>query len=236
MNRNSNPGSLCVGIIMDGNRRWAKGKKLPTLFGHKEGYATLKKVLMWAREKGVTHVVAYAFSTENWNRSPEEVSYLMDLCRLGLRNESKDLLADNIRLRVLGERSLLPADVQELIRQAEAATATCTGQTLLLAISYGSRAEITAAAAGIARDVTLGKLAITDVNETMLEKYLWSADIPDPDIIIRTGGEKRLSNFLLWQAAYSELFFTDTLWPDLSEEEFKRILDEFKARERRMGK
>lgn len=220
----------CVGIILDGNRRWAKKRGLPQLVGHREGLLnTYKAIAKHAQKRGVRHLVVYMFSTENWKRSEEEVSYLMDLFREAGREQLKELLADNIRVRFIGQRERFAPDLQKLMNTIEVDSAEKSGMTAWIALSYGGRAEIVAAA----QSLTKKSLPVT---EESLRSHMWSTEMPDPDIIVRTSGEKRLSGFLLWQSAYSELFFTDTLWPDFSPEEFDAILAEFAKRERRNGK
>lgn len=218
----------CVGIILDGNRRWAKAKGLSTLEGHRAGMETLKKTVRFVRDRDIKHLVVYAFSTENWNREPEEVSYLMGLIQEFARKEMEELGKEGVRVRFAGQRGRFSADVRKSMDTIEKETAHNTAITLWCCLSYGGRAEIVAAA-NAAADVG-------EVTEETLAQHLWTAEMPDPDIIIRTSGEKRLSGFLTWQSVYSELFFTDTKWPDFSEEEFDSILAEFASRERRRGK
>ena len=221
---------VCVGIIMDGNRRWAREHTLPVFEGHNEGYKRLQEFVRWAREAHIPHVVAYAFSTENWQRSEKEVGYLMTLFRSVLENETKKMIEERVRVRFVGDRSRFSTDLQAMMKKMEAATATTHDITLHLAMSYGGRAEIVAAA------TTLLKEKTTTVTEDAFAQRLWSHPMPDPDLLIRTGGEKRLSGFLPWQSVYSELFFTDTKWPAFTKEEFNSILAEFAQRERRRGK
>ncbi|MSU56235.1 MAG: di-trans,poly-cis-decaprenylcistransferase [Candidatus Taylorbacteria bacterium] len=228
MNPESTP--KCIGIILDGNRRWAKAKGLPTLEGHRRGEDKVKDIMRWAKEAGVSHVVVYAFSTENWNRSPEEVSYLMGLFKRALTVQLEELKKEGFRVRCIGERERFSPELQKLMNSAERDTQDLPGPTLVLALSYGGRAEILTAARRVAKE---GK---SEVTEQEFSSYLWSAGIPDPDLIIRTGGEKRLSGFLTWQSVYSELFFVDTFLPDFSKEEFQGIVTEFAQRERRMGR
>lgn len=220
----------CVGIILDGNRRWAKAHGLPSLEGHRKGYEKVKDIMRWAKEAQVLFVIVYAFSTENWNRSPEEVSYLMGLFREALTKQLQELKTEGFRVRCIGERERFSPELQKLLHTAEQETAHLPGPTLVLALSYGGRADILHAAR---KAVTEGK---PDITESEFSSYLSTNGIPDPDLIIRTGGEKRLSGFLTWQSVYSELFFIDTLLPDFSKEEFLNILAEFGKRERRMGK
>ena len=219
----------CIGIILDGNRRWAKAKGLPTLEGHRKGYEKVKDVMNWAKEAGVPFVIAYAFSTENWKRVPEEVSYLLGLFRETLTTKLEELRREGFKVRCIGDLSRFSPELQELMHAAEEKTKSCTGPTLVLALSYGGRAEILQAAERVAQD---GRQKLSEAD---FSSYLWTHDIPDPDLIIRTGGEKRLSGFLTWQSVYSELFFIDTYLPDFSKQEFQAILAEFGTRERRMG-
>ncbi len=221
-----------VGIIMDGNRRWAKNKGLPTLEGHRRGYEKLKDLGDWAEERGVTHVTVYAFSTENWNRSVDEVSYLMDLFRLLLQNDLPEFHKKGKRLRFIGDLTRLAPDLQEGIVKAEELTKDNTQGTLCACISYGGRGEIVNAAR---RAIEQG-MKPADITEESFGKLMYASDIPDPDLVIRTGGEMRLSNFLPWQSIYSEFFFPKTFWPDFSKEDFFGILDEFSMRKRNHGK
>ncbi|MFZ2555248.1 MAG: polyprenyl diphosphate synthase [Minisyncoccia bacterium] len=219
----------CIGIILDGNRRWAKEKGLPSLEGHRRGFELLKDAARWVRDRGVPHLAVFAFSTENWNRTAEEVSYLMDIFRDAIRDSSDELGKEGIRVRFIGERERFADDIKKGIVEAEEKTKENTKMTLWICLSYGARAEIVAAAqAASAHDGML--------TEELLRQHFWSAEMPDPDIIIRTGGARRLSNFLLWQAAYSELFFIEPFWPDFSEKILDEILAEYAERERRMGK
>lgn len=231
-NNQSHP--TCVGIIMDGNRRWAEEKGLSPYEGHSEGYKKLKEVMGWARDSGIPHVVIYAFSTENWQRSEKEVGYLITLFRFILENETKKMIDERVRVRFIGDISRFSEDVRKLMERMEKATEASYDITLHLAMSYGGRTEIiTAVNLLLAEDRTSAELPIT---EEIFTKKLWSRDMPDPDLIIRTGGERRLSNFLPWQSIYSELFFIDTKWPAFTKEEFIAILAEFSMRERRRGK
>jgi undecaprenyl diphosphate synthase len=220
----------CIGVILDGNRRWAKAKGLPTFEGHRRGYEKVKELMGWAKEAGVKYVLAYAFSTENWNRTPEEVSYLMGLFKGTLTRGLDELQRAGIRVRYIGERSRFSPELQALMTGVENETEALPGPTLVLALSYGGRAEIVQA---VQKAVKEGKEELTEQD---FASHLWTAGIPDPDLIIRTGGEKRLSGFLTWQSVYSELFFVDTYLPDFSKEEFQAILSEFAGRERRMGR
>lgn len=221
----------CIGIIIDGNRRWARARGLPIFEGHRAGYEKVKEFLRWARDVGATHVIAYAFSSENWKRAPEEVSYLMKLLKHACIAEVEEFKKENARIRVIGDRARLSADVRNAIESAEETTKSCTGPTLVLAISYGGRDEVLHAVNSLIADTHAAPVTAENFSQR-----LWTAGIPDPDLIIRTSGEKRLSNFLPWQSVYSELFFIDTLWPDFTKEEFLQILEDYQNRERRFGK
>jgi undecaprenyl diphosphate synthase len=224
----------CIGIIVDGNRRWARERGLPTLEGHRAGFDRLGEFLDWASEAGIKHVVAYVFSTENWNRSLEEVSYLMDLFRTQFGGKMvSDLREKGYRIRVAGNKACLAPDLQELVRKAELETEDCKKMTVTLALSYGGRDEILAAVNALLADSAREKGSVT---KDEFEKHLWTSDLPDLDMIIRTGGERRLSNFMTWRSVYSELFFPKMYFPDFTKEDFHKLLDEYAARERRLGK
>src|SRR3989338_2375675 len=218
-----------VGISMDGNRRWAKAKGLPPLEGHRAGYKKLREVMEWCKLGGIKNGIVYAFSTENWNRSQGEVEYLLQLFRSMIDDFVKGARANDIRIVFLGERRRFPEDIRESMVQAEKETTRCRAFTLGIALSYGGRSEIVDAVHRVPKEKR------ETITEEEFSKLLWTEDIPDPDIIIRTGGEKRLSNFLPWQSVYSELFFVETLWPDFSHEEFEQVLTGYAARERRFG-
>lgn len=218
----------CVGIIMDGNRRWAKERGLKTFEGHRAGKEVLKKSARFARTRGVKHLVVYAFSTENWNRSSIEVSYLLSLFQEIFEKELKELGEEGARIRFVGQRERFSKELQKAMETLEKETAE-NDFTLWIGLSYGGRSEIISA---VEKALSAGG----EITEESFAKNLWTVGMPDPDIIIRTGGEKRLSNFLPWQGVYSELFFTDTLWPDFTPKEFDLILTEFSERERRHGK
>lgn len=220
----------CVGIIMDGNRRWAKEHGMPTLEGHRKGLATTKKIVRHAFDRGVNTIFLYAFSTENWNREPEEVSYLMSLFAGALVNELKELMDEGVRVRFIGQRERLASSLQSLMVDTEKSSEQGTKGTLVIAISYGGRSEILSAVNKLLEE---GRETVT---EPELRDAMWTAGTPDPDLIIRTGKEKRLSNFLPWQSAYSEFYFSDTYWPDFSQEELDTIFADFASRERRRGK
>lgn len=230
MNKQKSTAPACIGIIMDGNRRWARERGLPTLEGHMCGYRKLKEVVSWANKAGVETLIFYAFSTENWNRSADEVAYLMRLFETALVDEIGEIQKRGVRLRFLGQRERFSKKLQEAMDQAEAQTKGNGNGTIVLALSYGGRQEIVAAVNTLLHDGT------QETSEGDFASRLSTVGIPDPDIIIRPGGEKRLSNFLPWQSVYSELFFSDTYWPDFSKEEFLGILEEYSKRERRRGK
>lgn len=215
---------------MDGNRRWARARNKPVFEGHNEGYKKLQEVIKWAREAGVEHVVAYAFSTENWKRSEEEVSGLMKLLRFVLANETKKMIDEKVRVVFVGDRARFDKDIQDGMLKMESETKKDFDITLHIAMSYGGRAEILSATNELLAE------GAKNVTEEEFSKKLWSYPMPDPDILIRTGGEQRLSGFLPWQSVYSELFFVDAWWPEFQEEEFKNIIEKFASRERRMGK
>ena len=222
----------CVGIIMDGNRRWAKAHGLPMIEGHRRGYKRLKEITLWCKEIGICNIIVYAFSTENWNRSEKEIGYLMDLFRSLVFKEMKWLKKENVKIKFVGQIERLVSDIQKGIKDIEKETERGL-YTMYIAVSYGGRAEILYAAKRIAREKTPEE--IKSMREQDFSRYLWTGDMPDPDLIIRTSGEKRLSNFLPWQATYSELFFPKTDWPAFSKKEFMDIIEEYKERKRRKG-
>lgn len=224
-----------IAIIMDGNGRWATRRGLPRVAGHRAGADAVRRTVTACGELGVRFLTLYAFSSENWKRPAAEVSDLFGLLRLYLRRELAELHANGIRLRVIGERSRLPADVVEPISEGEKVTAGNSRFTLVIAINYGGQAEIVSAARRIAEDAKAGRLAPEAIDEAVFESYLDTTDIPHPDLLVRTSGEQRLSNFLLWQTAYTELIFTPTLWPDFGREALEEAIDEFHRRDRRYG-
>lgn len=219
-----------IGIIMDGNRRFAKGKGLPTLEGHRAGYEKLRDVLSWCKEYEVPHLTVYAFSTENWSRAKEEVSYLLDLFRVVMRDQLDNAMKEGIRLRFPGDHSKFPEDIRRAIEDAERKTQQFQERVFSIALSYGGRAEIIDAIHRIPPE------RIAHITEEEFGNMLWSGGIPDPDMIIRTSGEHRLSGFLTWGSVYSELFFVDTFWPAFTKEEFLRMLERYGERDRRYGK
>jgi undecaprenyl diphosphate synthase len=224
-----------VAIIMDGNGRWAKARGMPRIAGHRSGAEAVRRTVTAAAELGIAYLTLFGFSSENWKRPVGEVDDLMGLLRHYLRREIAELHRSGVRLRVIGERSRLADDIVTLITNAEELTARNTGLRLTVALSYGGRAEIVRAARDIARLASSGKLVAAAIDEDLFARHLLTAEIPDPDLVIRTSGEQRISNFLLWQTAYSELVFTDTLWPDFGKSDLEKALRDYHGRERRYG-
>ena len=224
-----------IAIIMDGNGRWAKARGLPRVAGHRRGAEAVRRTLVAASELGVPYLTLFGFSSENWKRPLNEVDDLMGLLRHYLRGEIAELHRNGVRLRVIGEIGRLAADLVTLIANAEALTRDNLGTNLTIALSYGGRAEIVAATRAIAVKVAAGSLAIEGVDEDLIAGHLFTADLPDPDLLIRTSGEQRISNFLLWQCAYAELVFTKTLWPDFGRRDLDEAIADYCGRERRYG-
>ena len=225
-----------VAVIMDGNGRWAIRHGKSRIYGHTQGVESVRKVIEAATELGIKYLTLYAFSTENWGRPDEEVSALMGIMVDSLNKETDTLLKNNIRLTAIGDLDRLGKDVRARLSETINVTSVSTGLVLVVALSYSSRWEITNAVKVIAGEVRVGKLEIGEVNEAEFEKHLSTHGIPDPDLLIRTSGELRISNFLLWQLAYTELYFTDILWPDFGKEDFCNAIIDFQKRERRFGK
>lgn len=225
-----------VAIIMDGNGRWAKKRGMPRTYGHKKGAENVVKITRSMKESGVKFLTLYAFSTENWQRSKDEVDALMQLLNEYLDKELKEIMENNVRIRFIGERYMLSPSIQEKMLHLEKESSENTDLTLCIALSYGSRQEILAATQKIAQKVASGKMDVSQITQEAFSNELYTRDIPDPDILIRTSGEQRISNYLLWQLAYTELFFTDTLWPDFDKNELCDIIQSFNKRERRYGK
>jgi len=225
-----------VAIIMDGNNRWAKKRLMPGVSGHKAGVDAVRAVVETAAKEGIEVLTLFAFSSENWRRPEKEVSALMSLFLTALEREVKKLHKNNIRLRVIGDLSAFQPRIQELIAEAEELTANNTRLTLVIAANYGGQWDIANAAKQMSKAVQDGELAVDDINEQTLHQYTCLADVPAPDLMIRTGGESRISNFMLWQTAYSEFYFSDAYWPDFKEQEFKKALAEFQHRVRRFGR
>lgn len=225
-----------VAIVMDGNGRWAEERNQPRLFGHKAGVRSVQTVVETARQIGIRHLTLYAFSTENWRRPSLEVKGLMSLLRSYLQSEQEKMLKNNIRLQCLGQKEKLPPEVRDKLGEVMDITARCSAMTLNLALSYGSRSEIVRAVREIAEKCRNGELEPDRLDEKLLAGHLYTAGQPDPDLFIRTGGERRLSNFLLWQVSYAELYFTEIMWPDFDREEFMKAIADYRGRQRRFGK
>ncbi len=225
-----------IAIIMDGNGRWAKQRKLPRYAGHKAGVETVRRVLKLCGEQGVEVLTLFTFSSENWRRPKQEVNLLMELFMTALQREVKKLHKNNVCLRVIGAREAFSEKLQRLIANAEKLTEHNSGLTLVIAANYGGHWDILQAAKHLASLVEQGALSSQALNEERFSAHLCLADLPEPDLFIRTGGEKRISNFLLWQLAYTELYFTDTLWPDFDQETFMEALKSFTNRQRRFGR
>lgn len=223
-----------IAIIMDGNGRWAKAKGLPRTAGHVEGVNTVKKITEEATRLGVKYLTLYTFSTENWNRPIEEVEALMNLVLTNLEEEI--FMKNNVRFRMIGEMDRLPASVQKRLNECIEKTSVNTGMTMVIALSYSSRWEIARAARMIAEEVKAGTLDAQDISDKTIDKHLTTSFMPDPDLLIRTGGELRISNYLLWQCAYSEFYFCDTFWPDFDEKCLRKAIEEYQMRQRRFGK
>lgn len=228
-------GPTHVAIIMDGNGRWAKARGLPRVAGHRRGADAVRRVVRGAGELGIPVLTLFAFSTENWSRPADEVSDLMGLLRHYLRSELEELRKNGARLRVIGNREGLAADIVRDIAEAERVTAANTRIDVNICINYGSRDEIIHAARNLARRVEAGELTADRIDHDCFERELLTAGVPDPDLLVRTSGEQRISNFLLWQCAYAELVFVDTLWPDFGKEHLEQAIAEFRRRERRYG-
>lgn len=225
-----------IAIIMDGNRRWAKERKLPVQLGHKKGAETLENIIRYANKIGVEYVTVYAFSTENWKRSKDEVDALMQLLKSYLDSYSKRANTENIRIKVIGDMSALSKDLQQSIANAIERTKNNTGTTFIVALNYGGRNEITNAVKKIALKVKNNKLKIEDITENTITENLYTSEFPDPDIVVRTSGEIRSSGFLTWQSVYSEYLFLEKYWPDFSEKDLDNVIQTYQNRHRRIGK
>ncbi len=224
-----------VAIIMDGNGRWAQQRRRPRLMGHKAGVSAMLKIIRAADTQGIKYLTLYGFSSENWKRPANEVKELMELLKFFVRRELAGLNKDNVNIRIIGGRDNLTKSIFDLLVEAESTTANNTGLNLIIAFNYGGRGEITRAVQRITRRMEAGELGHQDITEGLISRHLDTAGIPDPDLIIRTSGEERLSNFLTWQSAYSELVFIDTYWPDFSDKHLADAIAEFHNRERRFG-
>lgn len=225
-----------VAVIMDGNGRWAKRRGLPRIMGHRRGVDTLKTLLRCCRDWGIGALTAYAFSTENWGRPIEEVDFLMTLFERVLKQELAEMIAEEVRIRFVGNLQALPSSLKKEIDYAVTATQGNPGISFTVATNYGGRQEIVQACKEIVRQVQRGHLSLDDITEDVFSQYLYTADVCDPDLLIRTSGEMRISNFLLWQLAYAEIYVTDTLWPDFNVAEFHQAVYAYQQRDRRFGK
>lgn len=224
-----------VAIIMDGNGRWAKKRFLPRLAGHKAGVEALKKIIRFSSDIGIEYVTVYAFSTENWKRPNDEVDGILKLLISAMNKEFQSLVENNVKIKMLGTPTNLPEDIKAAFKNAENKTKNNTGLQFNIAFNYGSRLEMIHAVKEIAQKVKDDKLSVNEITDDVMSKHLYTKNIPDPDLVIRTSGEIRLSNFLLWQISYSELYFTDTYWPDFNEKEYEKALKEYSHRKRRFG-
>ncbi|MBH1942026.1 isoprenyl transferase [Mobilitalea sibirica] len=224
-----------IAIILDGNGRWAKKRKMPRNYGHTQGSKTVEKICEEAYKAGVKYLTVYAFSTENWKRPQEEVEALWKLLKSYLASSIKTSSKNNMRVRIIGDKSKLSEDIKKSIEELEEASKDNTGLNFQVAINYGSRDEIIRAMKSITKDVTDGRMTLDHIDETLLGQYLDTKDIPDPDLLIRTSGEMRLSNFLLWQMAYTEFYFTDVLWPDFNKKELMKAIEYYSSRTRKFG-
>lgn len=225
-----------IAIIMDGNRRWAKEKFLPSAMGHKKGVDSLKEALKSCHEFGIKYLTVYAFSTENWNRPDEEVAFLMNLLAQTIKNELNDLNDNSVKITFIGDLSKLSPNLTEILKNAEKETKDNTGVNLQIAFNYGARNEIVNAMKSIATKIEAKELTVEDINSELISENLYTKNIPDPDLLIRTGGEMRISNYLLWQVAYCEIYITEKYWPDFDRQAMIDAILEFESRNRRFGK
>ena len=224
-----------VAVIMDGNGRWAQARGLPRTEGHRRGMETVRRIIRHASRRGIGHLTLYSFSSENWRRPAEEVGFLMGLLKYFIRRDLAELHTENVHITVIGERADLSPDIAGLLAEAESLTAANTGLHLVIAFNYGSRDEIVRAARILAEKVARGEIGVEAIDRESLSAALYTDGIPDPDLVVRTSGEQRLSNFLMWQSAYSELVFSPVHWPDFDEAAFDAAIDEYNGRERRFG-
>lgn len=225
-----------IAIIMDGNRRWAKERNLPSAFGHKKGVDALKAAMRACDDFGVKYLTVYAFSTENWNRNPEEVAFLMDLLGVTLQNELKEMHENNVVISFIGDTTKLSEKLQKILKNAVDKTKNNTGVNLQIAFNYGARDEITQAVKNICKKVQTGEISLDEITEETISQNIYTKNIPDPDLLIRTGGEMRVSNYLLWQIAYSEILVTKRYWPEFDKKSLAEAILEFHSRQRRYGK
>lgn len=224
-----------VAIIMDGNGRWAKAKNRPRLEGHRQGALTVRKIVEEAKRQQIEYLTLFSFSTENWNRTTEEVTGLMGIFKQYLKSELKSLKKNGVRLKAVGDLGRLPSDVLAALEETSQETSKDYDLTLILAVSYGGKEDIVQAATKIAKQIESGELKLDQINNDLLASHLWTAGIPDPELLIRTSGENRISNFMLWQLAYSEIILSEKYWPDFNEEDLKACINQFHQRERRFG-
>lgn len=224
-----------IAIIMDGNGRWAQKRMMPRIMGHHAGVKTVRKIVEYCAKQHIEVLSLFAFSSENWRRPKDEVSLLMELFMSTLQTQVDKLDKNNIQLRIIGDKAAFPETLQEKIRAAEIQTAKNTGLTLVIAANYGGRWDITQAVQKIVAGIKSGEIAEQTISEELISQYLVTADLPEPDLFIRSGGEERVSNFLLWQLAYTEFFFTEVLWPDFNQAMMQKAIDSFKSRQRRFG-
>ena len=224
-----------IAIIMDGNGRWAKLKGLPRFAGHRKGAQVVRKIVQTTAKLGVKYLTLFAFSSENWKRPEHEVSDLMSLLKFYVANELENLNNNNVRIRIIGDRFEFSQDIQDMLNESENTTKENNGLQLSLALNYGSRSEILKAVKDLVSNISVGNIQLESLNEEIFENFLYTSELPDPDFLIRTSGEQRLSNFLLWQLAYTELIFLDVLWPDFNEQLLINAIKEYQKRERRYG-
>lgn len=224
-----------VAIIMDGNGRWAKQRNLLTILGHREGASALKRITRHAGSMGIKFLTVYAFSTENWRRPATWIQEMMGLLRYYLKNEVREIVKNNVRLQIIGNRTEFDQDIQDMIQEVEEKTADNTGMTLVIALNYGGRKDIVKACQDISRKVASGDLTPESIDEDIFSAHLYTKDIPDPDLLIRSSGEYRISNYLLWQLAYSEFVFSNKLWPDFNEDDLEDAIKQYQSRNRRFG-
>lgn len=224
-----------VAIIMDGNGRWAKQRNLPTILGHREGASALKRITRHAGSMGIKFLTVFAFSTENWRRPATWIQEMMGLLRYYLKNEVREIVKNNVRLQIIGNRTEFDQDIQDMIEEVEEKTAGNTGMTLVIALNYGGRKDIVKACQDISRKVASGDLPPESIDEDIFSAHLYTKDIPDPDLLIRSSGEFRISNYLLWQLAYSEFVFSNKLWPDFNEDDLEDAIKQYQSRNRRFG-
>jgi undecaprenyl diphosphate synthase len=225
-----------IAIIMDGNGRWAKERMLPRLFGHKAGVKSLKKIIEYSANIGIDYLTVYAFSTENWGRPKDEVNGIIKLLFSSIKQYLDELIENNVIIKLIGDRETLSDEILNVFNEVEKKTENNTGMHFIIAFNYGSRSEMIHSIKKIAKKCVDKTIEIDDIDENLMKSNLYTKDIPDPDFVIRTSGEKRLSNFMLWQISYAELYFTDTYWPDFDKDEYIKALNEYQVRKRRYGK